>query len=101
MTGVSDLVTAVELARELEVDPKRLRRWLRAQRELGHPLLGGHVHAARWEFSRDDADKLAVEFESAEESGHVSDSAVQRHAERVIRERLSVLLGVDLAPKTI
>lgn len=94
-------ITPIELAKELGVDPRRLRRWLRAQRDSGHPLLGGHVDFARWEFSRRDADQLAADFETAQESGHVSDSAVQRRAEDVIRGVLAARLGVELTPRTI
>ena len=96
-----EIVTAVELANELGVDPKKLRRWLRAAHENDHGLLAGHVQFARWEFSRADADRLAADFAAADESGHVSDSAVQRRAEEVIRSLLAARLGVDLAPATI
>lgn len=98
---MSEIVTAVELAKELGVDPKKLRRWLRAEKENDHAMLAGHSQFARWEFSLADADHLAADFEAAEGSGHVSDSAVQRRAEEVIRALLVQRLGVDLAPATI
>jgi hypothetical protein len=99
--NVPEIVTANEIAKDLGVDPKRLRRWLRAQKEAGHPLLGGHLTYAKWEFSRPDADRLAQEFVDAASVPHASDSAVQREAEHVIRKRLAAMLGVELAPKTI
>jgi hypothetical protein len=95
------ILTATELANELKVNPRRLRRWLRAQKAAGHPLLGGHLTSARWEFSRQDADRLIADFRSSELNPHVSDSAVQRKAELVIRERLAERLGVALSPRTV
>ena len=52
-------------------------------------------------FTREHADQLAAEFEAATEEGHVSDSAVQRRAEEVIRLALADRLGVTLEPRTI
>jgi hypothetical protein len=52
-------------------------------------------------FTREEADRLAAEFEAAVEEGHVSDSAVQRRAEEVIRSLLSKRLGVALETRTI
>ena len=60
------MVTALELARRLGVDPKRFRDWLRAQARAGHPLIGGHVRNSRWEFSPEEADQLAAEFSGDE-----------------------------------
>lgn len=48
-----------------------------------------------------DADHLVVDFETADDSNHVSDSAVQRRAEEVIRGLLAHRLRVALAPRTI
>lgn len=59
------MVTAVELARQLGVDPKQLRGWLRGQARGGHPLLASHLHYERWEFSDLDAAELAAEFGGA------------------------------------
>jgi len=95
------MVTASKMAAELEVDARKLRRWLRSQKETGHPLLSGHSTYARWEFSRAEADQLISEFSSSAASSHVSDSAVQREAEHLIRERLAERLGVSLAPRII
>lgn len=55
-------VTAVELARQLGVDPKVLRNWLRRKAASGHPLLQGHAHNDAWVFSAADARVLAREF---------------------------------------
>lgn len=101
LQAMPEIVTANELAKELDVDARHLRRWLRAQRDAGHPMLGGHLTYARWEFSRPDADRLAADFRAARASPHVSDSAVQREAERVIRERLAQRLGIDLMPQAV
>jgi hypothetical protein len=87
--------------------PLRLRNWLRAEQARDHPLLAGHVHASRWEFSQADAERLIGEFRAAEVSasaGHVrqkSDSAVQRRAEDVIRGLLAESLGRCLQARTI
>jgi hypothetical protein len=98
---VPEIVTANEMAKDLGVDPRRVRRWLRAQKEAGHPLLGGHLTYARWEFSRVDANQLAQEFSDEAAVPHASDSAVQRDAEHIIRDRLAEDLGVKLVPTTI
>jgi len=52
-------------------------------------------------FSREDADRLAAEYTASAVPGHVSDSAVQRRAEAVIRDRLAERLRVPLAARTI
>jgi hypothetical protein len=96
-----DLVTSGQLATELEVTPQRLGRWLRAQRNVGHPLLLGVSPRSPFRFTREQADQLAAEFEAADTEGHVSDSAVQRRAEEVIRDLLARRLGIPLAPRTI
>lgn len=54
-------VTAVELAKELSWDPKRLRRWLRYAANAGHPLLSAHEHRESWVFTGREADQLRVE----------------------------------------
>jgi double-stranded uracil-DNA glycosylase len=56
------VVTAVELARRLEVSPKTLRAWLRGQASIGHPLLASHRHNDRWEFTASEADQLEAEY---------------------------------------
>ena len=52
-------------------------------------------------FSREDADVLAAEHRAFTALEHVSDSAIQRRAEAVIRDRLADRLGVPLAARTI
>ena len=95
------MVTAAELAAELGTEPRRLGRWLRAERERGHALLAGRAAGARWEFTREQATELAEEFRASAARGQVSDSAVQRKAEAIIRDRLSELLGMPLEPREI
>ena len=97
----SNMVTAAQLATELETTPNRLSRWLRLQRDAGHPVLAGVPAGRPWRFTREQADQLASEFEAAEAEGHVSDSLVQRRAEEVIRGLLAERLGVVLAPRII
>jgi hypothetical protein len=58
------IVTAPELARRLRVDPKALRGWLRAQARASHPILSDHRHYQRWEFTGEEADTLANEYEN-------------------------------------
>ena len=67
--GSALVVTAVELARRLGVDPKRLRGWLRGQAAADHPLLAAHLHYQRWEFNEEDADRLAAEFRGGASAG--------------------------------
>jgi len=98
---MAKIVTAVQLADELQTNPRRLARWLRAERERGHALLAGRAAGARWEFSREHADRLAAEFKIAACAGKVSDSAVQHRAEGVIRKLLAMRLGVSLEPMVI
>jgi hypothetical protein len=98
---MADTVTAAQLADELGVSSGRLQKWLRDQKTAGHPLLAAKAQFGAWLFPREHADQLAEEFEAAEAEGHVSDSAVQRRAEAVIRELLSERLGVPLTPRTI
>src|SRR3954453_7426408 len=94
-------LTAAELATELQTSPNRLGRWLRAQRERGHPLLTDRQPGLPYVFSRADADRLGAEVTASVASGHVSDSAVQRRAEAIIRDGLAERLGVPLAARTI
>ncbi|MDX6708983.1 MAG: hypothetical protein QOI48_4829 [Solirubrobacteraceae bacterium] len=94
-------VTAGQLAAELQTTPSRLVRWLRAQRERGHPLLADRRPGVPYAFSREDADLLAAEHRANAALGHVSDSAIQRRAEAVIRDRLAERLGMPLAARTI
>ncbi|MTD44897.1 hypothetical protein GKE82_11485 [Conexibacter sp. W3-3-2] len=95
------IVTCPQLAADVETSPRRLSRWLSQQRDAGHPLLVGIPARSPWRFTREQADQLASEFEAAEAESHVSDSAVQRHAEEIIRGLLAERLGVALAPRTI
>ena len=57
-----EIVTPGELARELGISPKTLRAWLRAGRDAGYPLLAGHEHYGRWEFTRKEARQLMAEY---------------------------------------
>jgi hypothetical protein len=95
------VITARSLAAELETSYHRLSKWLRQQRDGGHPVLSGFPARSPFRFSRAQADQLAAEFAAADADGHVSDSAVQRRAEEVIRGLLARRLGVPLAPRTI
>jgi len=61
MTAV---VTAIDLARRLHIEPKTFRSWLRRQAAGGHDLLRTHQHQATWEFTHDEADQLAAEYRS-------------------------------------
>jgi TDG/mug DNA glycosylase family protein len=56
------VVTAVELAGRLRVDPKVFRGWLRRQAAAGHELLRTHQHRASWTFTEDEARQLAAEY---------------------------------------
>jgi double-stranded uracil-DNA glycosylase len=71
MTGV---VTAVDLARRLHIDPKTLRSWLRRQAAAGHGLLRRHQHQASWEFTNDEADQLEAEYRRID--GHASPTVI-------------------------
>src|SRR4051812_49015684 len=53
LSGMPDIVTAAQIAADLDVNVKRLVRWLRAERERGHELLAGRPSGARWAFSRE------------------------------------------------
>lgn len=96
-----DMVTAAQLADEIGISHNRLQKWLRIKRAAGHELLASKAQYGPWRFPREHADQLAAEFDANDGYGHVSDSAVQRHAEDVIRALLSEKLGVPLAPRTI
>jgi hypothetical protein len=50
------------LAHRLNVDPKTLRAWLRAQAAAGNTLVAGHEHYGRWWFTEDDARRLAEQY---------------------------------------
>lgn len=54
-------VTAVELARQLRWDPKKLRGWLRSAVAAGHPILRTHGRNDSWVFTPDEADQLRRE----------------------------------------
>lgn len=55
-------VTAPELARELKVDPKVFRAWLRDEWRAGNEILAGHSHGQRWIFDKRDAGLLKVQY---------------------------------------
>lgn len=59
------MVTAVELAQRLGVDPRTFRAWLRRRARGGHELLAGHERNGRWEFSADEGDQIAREYREA------------------------------------
>jgi hypothetical protein len=104
---VAEIVVPNEMAKQLGVQPLRLRNWLRAERANGHPLLAGHVHRGRWEFTRPDADRLMSDFRAFRDgrvsmgSSHPSASEVQRRAERAIRAQLARRLRTRLRPETL
>jgi hypothetical protein len=52
-------------------------------------------------FNRAQTDQIVAESAAADADGHVSDSAVQRRAEPVIRGLLAGRLAVPRAPRTI
>lgn len=54
-------VTAVDLAKQLRWDAKKLRGWLRSAAAAGHPLLRAHGHNDSWVFTSDEADQLGGE----------------------------------------
>ncbi len=54
-------VTAVDLAKQLRWDAKKLRGWLRSAAATGHPLLRAHGHNDSWVFTSADADQLRGE----------------------------------------
>ena len=94
-------VTAAQLADELQTSPKRLGRWLRALRDRAHPVLADRPRGLPYVFSRENVDRLAAEYRASAVSGHISDSAIQRRAEAIIRDRLAERIGVPLAARTI
>lgn len=102
-----EIVVPNEMAKDLGVQPLRLRNWLRAQRAAGHPLLAAHSPYERWRFSRGDADRLIAEYRAASDtptapgSTQASESAVQLRAETAIREQLEHMLGTKLEPRTL
>ena len=59
-----NLVAPNELARRLGVNPKTLRQWLRNQKAAKNPLVIGHLHNQRWEFTPEIADELARQYRS-------------------------------------
>lgn len=63
--------------------------------------MAGRAAGARWEFTREQATLLAEEFRVSAARGQVSDSAVQRKAEAIIRDRLAEHLGMPLEPREI
>ena len=101
VTDPARVITARGLAAEVETSYHRLSKWLRQQRDAGHPVLADFPARRPFRFTRSQADQLAAEFAAAEADGHVSDSAVQRRAEEVIRGLLSQRIGVPLAARTI
>lgn len=60
-----DSVTPNEIAATLDVTGLTFRNWLRAEQAAGHPLLGGHEHNARWQFTRAEADQLAAQYRAS------------------------------------
>jgi hypothetical protein len=60
------MVTAIDLARDLQVDATSLRRWLRGLVREGHPIVRRHRPWERWQFTQDEADVLARAYETAQ-----------------------------------
>ena len=58
--GVNE-ATASEIARQLGVDPKGLRAWLRAEWRSGNPLMA-HVKNQRWVFSSAEAEEIKAQY---------------------------------------
>lgn len=98
---MAETITTAELAAELKTTSKRLARWLRGERQRRHTLLAEFPVGARWQFTREQADQLADEFRTSSARRRVSDSAVQRRAESIIRQRLARRLSVSLEPGVI
>lgn len=71
-----DVVTPNEIAKTLGITGLDFRNWLRSQKASGHPLLAGHEHNARWEFSPADATQLTAEYRAGQ--GRPSASPVGR-----------------------
>lgn len=88
------VVTAVELAGRLRVDPKVLRRWLRRQAAAGHELLRTHQHQASWTFTEDEARQLAAEYRGSAVGPSVPASRAEAVPGVSSREERS---GADLA----
>jgi TDG/mug DNA glycosylase family protein len=101
---VGEIVVPNEMARQLGVTPLRFRNWLRAQRAAGDPLLAGHVHGQRWEFSRADADRLMAEYAEQRSGGGrprhratrvASPSPPRRKQTRKVQARAAVFARSD------
>jgi hypothetical protein len=54
-----------ETARRAGTGRRQLRRWLRAEKEAGNPLLADHDKGARYWFLPADADVLAAQYRSS------------------------------------
>ena len=60
--GADSIVTAVELAERVGQDPRTFRSWLRAKGRDGHPILARHRFNDPWEFTPQEADRIAREY---------------------------------------
>ena len=72
-------MTPIEIARDLGVDPKTLRAWLRHRRAAGDRRLARHAPGARWEFDPGLAFDLGREF-AADRLGLVMEDMRGPHA---------------------
>jgi len=53
------IITPTDLARQLGLDPRRIRKYLRAQHGVGH------LHFARWELTEEQAADVRAHFSNA------------------------------------
>ena len=53
------IITPTDLARQLGVDPRRIRKYLREQHAVGH------MHFARWELTKEQATDVRAHFSNA------------------------------------
>ena len=75
MTEPGKVISARGLAAELETSYHHLSKWLRQQRDAGHPVRASFPACSPFRFTPAHADQLAAEFAAADSDGHVSDSA--------------------------
>lgn len=83
------VVTAVELAGRLCVDPKVFRGWLRRQAAAGHELLRTHQHRASWSFTEDEARQLVAEYQRSTPGPSATGSRAEAVPEVSSRDEVS------------
>ena len=66
---MGDPVTAVQLAARVGVATPQFRAWLRRQAAEGQVVVRGHQHGARWLFTADEAEELALQFRRSRAGG--------------------------------